>query len=146
MDGIEQAPVKLTGQTGRIEDGRYQSNNDALTHGYEFNDITGELLLKLRLPSKGLRPYLFGGVGGSTGSFDIDYTFNNLYEHRTYQDTDHLTLVGGLEVEIPLWERIHLYVQGEMAYDYLQSETVNFVPLDQPIRFIPVSVGLVFGK
>ncbi len=129
-----------------LEGNRFTSNNDSLTHGYEFSDFTGEFLLKLRLPSKGLRPYLFAGVGGSTGSFDIDYTYNNLYEHRTYRDSDHFTMLGGLGVEVPLWEKVHLYVQGEIAYDFLKGETVNFVPLDQPIGFIPVSVGLVFGK
>jgi opacity protein-like surface antigen len=129
-----------------LEGSRYVSNNDSLTGGYEFSDISGEFLLKLRLPSKGLRPYLFAGVGGSTGSFDIDYTYNNLSEHRTYRDTGHFTMLGGLGLEIPLWPKVHLYAQGGMAYDFLKDETVNFVPLDQPIRFVPVSVGFVFGN
>jgi hypothetical protein len=132
----------------------FNSSNDARTNGgFQLQEATVELLAKLRFASKGVRPYIFGGPALSFSEFQ--YTFSNSssfdglsvsnYGNTTLSDNGHFSLVGGLGLEVPLG-KIHLYVQSEVIDDFVGSNVASFGTLDQPMVFVPIEAGVVFGR
>ena len=132
----------------------FNSSNDARTNGgFQLQEATLELLAKLRFASKGVRPYIFAGPALSFSEFEYTYSnssnFDGLsvsnYGNTTLSDNGHFSLVGGLGIEVPVG-KIHLYVQSEVIDDFVGSAVAGFGTLDQPMAFLPIEAGVVFGR
>ncbi|GEM_PF-7067433 len=129
-----------------VEGTKFSSNNDALTGKFDFNDTAMELLAKFRFASNGFRPYFFAGPGIGLGDYRGGFTFNGLDGEVNYRDQGHFIGLAGAGFEIQLYKWIYFFAQGELAYDFIDDNTANFASLDKPIRFTPVSLGIVFSR
>lgn len=123
----------------------FVSANDARTGAFDLSELTGELLFKYRMTSTGVRPYLFAGPAFTESHYDGSFTFESFQGSVSYKGGAHFSMVGGAGFEVP-FGRSHLFVQGEVVLDYLDSDTANFSQLDSTVTFIPIEIGLLFGK
>ncbi len=131
----------------------FNSSNDGLNQGFSLQEGIVELLGKFRFASKNVRPYIFAGqaIGFSdfTYNFSNNSNYNNLsvynYGSTMLSDRGHFEVVGGLGIEIPI-TTYHLFIQAEVIDDFVGSNVSNFATLDQPIIFMPIEAGIVFGQ
>src|ERR1035441_5341406 len=124
---------------------RFISGNDNLTGGFDFTDVSIALLGKVRLTPNGVRPYFFAGPAVGGGSFQRGASYQGLDGNVNFSDNGHFMVSGGVGVEIPLGN-MHLYPQGGVNYDLVGSTTGNFASMGTNITFIPITVGLLFGR
>lgn len=136
-----------------LDGSTFDSGNDARTQGFSLGEGAMELLGKFRFASEGIRPYLFAGPAIAFTEFNYKYSnssnYNSLsvsnYGNTNLSDQGHFAVVGGCGFEIPI-STYHLFIQAEAIDDFIGSDVSNFATLDQPIIFLPIEVGIVFGR
>ena len=114
--------------------------------GFEYTAIFGELLFKFRLTPDGVRPYFFFGPAGGNNQFGASFTYKSFSGNVNYQSNANFAMVGGLGFEIPLSPVSHFFLQAEVIYDFLDSDSVNLGSLDQTSIYLPIEIGVLFGK
>jgi outer membrane protein W len=94
----------------------------------------------------GVRPYLFFGPAISRNNFSGSFTYESFSGTTNYRSQNDFAMVGGLGVDIPLTDMTHFFVQGEVVCNFVDNDTANFGTLDQPSVFLPIELGLTFGR
>jgi hypothetical protein len=113
--------------------------------GFEYTSTLAELLFKFRLTPDGIRPYLFFGPAASQNNFGGSFNYKSLTGTVNYESQSDFAMVGGLGFEFPLGS-MHFFLQGEVVYNFIDIDTANWGTLDQPSVFVPIQLGIVFGK
>ncbi len=124
---------------------RSGSAEDSVTGGYNFTAGGLSLLAKLRFATKGLRPYLFAGPGICTINYNYIWQKDNYTQNMSYSD-DGFMLEGGVGVEIQVDKVIYLFFQDRMVWSTTTSGLNNFVPTDNPVGYMPLEFGVMFGR
>jgi hypothetical protein len=114
--------------------------------GLDYNPSLAELLFKFRFMPTGVRPYLFFGPAVSRNNFSGSFTYESFSGTTNYQSKNDFAMVGGLGVDIPLTDMTHFFVQGEVVCNFVDNDTANLGTLDQPSVFLPIELGLTFGR
>jgi hypothetical protein len=96
--------------------------------GWSANEIDLLPTLRYTFGSKGIRPYLFAGVGGNE---DLMIEANN----PTIEGIN-LAVAGGIGIDFPIARRVDIFIQGK--YD------INF-SLDGSFSYFPISAGIQFN-
>jgi len=96
--------------------------------GWSANQIDLLPTLRYTFGSKGIRPYLFAGVGGNE---DLMIEANN----PTIESIN-LAVAGGIGIDFPVARRVDIFIQGK--YD------INFT-LDGSFSYFPISAGIQFN-
>ena len=63
----------------------------------------------------------------------------------SYSD-DGFMLEGGVGVEIQVDKVIYLFFQDRMVWSTTTSGLNNFVPTDNPVGYMPLEFGVMFGR
>jgi hypothetical protein len=96
--------------------------------GWDATQI--DLLPTLRFSfgsEKGVRPYLFAGVGGND---------NLMIEPSGVVNGINLAVAGGVGVAVPVASHLDIFVQGKYSVNYT---------LDGSFSYFPISAGLLFN-
>ncbi len=127
----------------------FNSKNDALTGGENFNLIDAALLAKVNLTSSGVSPYLFAGPGvaynetrSNTAVVYDDY--GDYYLPISSYEVD-LMAVGGAGIDLKAAEGFKVFLQGKVVVDLTSSGFAYSSASDSPLILIPIQIGVIFG-
>jgi len=96
--------------------------------GWSANQIDLLPSLRYTFGSKGIRPYLFAGVGGND---NLVIEANN----STINGIN-LAVAGGIGIDFPIARRVDIFIQGKYS--------INFT-LDGSFSYLPISAGIQFN-
>ena len=125
----------------QFDGGEFTPNDKAITHNQYFEYFNIAFIGKYRLAQGSLRPYVFSGPGLAISE--------NMYgdNHPPDITTDvGLSLEAGVGVEINLLKHFYLTVQSGVIYEFDSSGFAASTATDSPAGFMPIELGIVWGK
>lgn len=128
----------------------FNSKNDTLTGGNNFNLVGLALLVRYRFSDSGLMPYLFAGPGvaynENRSDQGINYDVNTGYGYIPVNSYEFDPLVEvGLGLEMDFEKGMGVYFQGRLIYDMASTGFASQAYNDSPLTVMPFEMGLLFG-